>query len=549
MVARGRRPPQEPGPRVPATRIPFDTGSNGDTGLYDDSVGRLQAVSRSRWVGPLDLAGPAWNPLIPNIVIGTTGVFAQGSLRFIYSIVIAASLSASVLGHVNSLISLAMLASMLWPTAAGFAATKYLGVARGSGDVDRVTAVTSLLRRRVLWTAVPLAGAVAVLAVVVVDASAAQAAQTAGLVLAYSLYIFVRGVVYGVQQIPRATLWDVATAALALAGLAIVVVIDEPGVLLLPLTLSYALYAAVNWPRSPSRPVDDADRREIDRFVAYAVVGVLASAGLPQVAIVVAHSAIGSSHTGQLAAALSLATPSAMLANAATLVMSPALAHMLGRGDESSVRHHLDHATRGLVAVMVAVFGSLVLVSPLLVELFYPGSYEEAARLLPVVLIAVLIPTIASAAITYLLVIRVRGQQLFAAANLLGFLLGVAAMAVLLTLRPDARSVAWAYLLGSVVVGVVPLAAVWRSTVVHWTGLTLRLVAGGALLAACHAVIGSMDGSAGSQLGGVLVFLAGWAIICRRDLRSALAEVTGRGIVSSSPRPGLDAPSSEAPRT
>src|SRR5699024_8483551 len=156
-------------------------------------VGRPEAVSRSRWVGRLDLTGPSWNPRIPNILVSTTGVFAQGSVRFVYSVIVAAAMSAAVLGELNTLIALALLASMLWPTSAGFAATKYIALARGSGDPERATAVIVLLRRRVLVTAVGLGVAVGVLATMLVDATASQALLTVALVVAYSMYTFVRG--------------------------------------------------------------------------------------------------------------------------------------------------------------------------------------------------------------------------------------------------------------------------------------------------------------------------------------------------------------------
>ena len=507
-------------------------------------------MSPSRWVGRLDLTTPSWKPRVPNIVIGTTGVFAQGSVRFVYSVIVAATMSATVLGELNTLISLAMVASMLWPTAASFAATKYIALARGGGANERAAAVAGLLRRRVLMSSLALAVPVGVLAIVLVDASWIQAVQAIALLVTYSLYTFVRGVVYGVQQIPRAAAWDVVSAGVALAGLVLVALADEPSIVLLPMIVGYACYAALNWPKASHGVLQDSDRREIDQFVVYGVVGVLASAGLSQVAMVIAKVATGSAHAGQFAAALSLATPTAMLASAATLVMSPAMAQMLGRGDVALARHHTDRATRALVATMVGLFGSLILLSRLLVDVFYPAGYGEAADLLPLLLAAVFAPTVATAATTFLLVAHPKGQRIFAGANLSGFVLGVGTMTVLLVARDDTRSVALGYLLGSGLVGLVPLGVVWRSARRGWAaGPILKAVAGGALVGTAWLAETHLGPSMATQILMTALFLALWAVVCFRDLRTAVHMIIGRGTVSATPPSGLDVPSTGVPRT
>lgn len=505
--------------------------------------------SRSRLVGRLDLTTPASNPRVPNIVLSTTGVFAQGIVRFVYSIIVAATMSAAVLGELNALISLAMLASMLWPTAAAFAATKYVALARGGDDHERAVAVAALLRRRVVTSSLTLAVPVGALAIVVVDdASWFQAAQTVALLVAYSLYTFVRGVIYGVQQVARATLWDVVTALVALIGLSLVTVADEPSVVLLPLVGCYACYAVVNWPKAGRSALDDSHRRELDRFVAYGVVGVLASAGLPQVAMVVAKVATDAEQAGQLAAALSLATPTAMLASAVTLVMSPAIAQMVGREKVSLAQHHTHRATQALIAVMIGLFGSLILLSRLLVDVFYPVGYDEAATLLPLLLVAVLVPTIATAATTFLLVARANGQRIFAAVNVSGFVLGIGAMTVLLARDHDTRSVALGYLFGSGVVGLVPLGIVWRSERRVWGGPSLKIVVGGALIGAGLLAEAHLGSSTSTQILVTLLFLALWAVACLPEIRTAAPLLAGPRSLNASPQSGLDAPSTADPR-
>jgi len=462
----------------------------------------------------------------------------------------AAAMSAAVLGELNTLIALALLASMLWPTSAGFAATKYIALARGSGDPERATAVIVLLRRRVLVTAVGLGVAVGVLATMLVDATASQALLTVALVVAYSMYTFVRGVVYGLQQIPRATLWDVVSALVALGGLAVVVAADWQSFLLVPLIVGYAGYALINWPRTEHTDLPAAPRREIDRFVAYGVVGVLASAGLPLAAMVIAKVTIGAVHAGQLAAALSLATPCAMLASAAILVMSPALAQMVGREDHELARHHTDLATRGLVGVMVGVFGSLILLSPALVAVFFPGGdFEEAVDLLPILLVGVLVTTVAAAATTHLLVARPHGQRLFASFNVLGFLLGMAAMSALLVLHEDTHSIALGYVVGAIVVGFAPVLVVWRADRHHWAVTTMRAAIGGVFIWLGYLIEQRQGASFLTQLVVVLAFVALWVLVSHGELRAAFQELKGGTSINASRAPGRDETSSEARRT
>jgi O-antigen/teichoic acid export membrane protein len=197
-----------------------------------------------------------------------------------------------------------------------------------------------------------------------------------------------------------------------------------------------------------------------------------------------------------------------------------------------------------LIATMIGLFGILILVSPALIDLFFPGQYAEAQRLLPVLLVAVLLPTIAVAATTYLLVAHEHGQKLFAGFNVAGFVLGLGTMSALVSAHRDVQSVAWGYVLGSSLVGVAPLAVVWRSDRHRWTWPTLRALAGAMVILLGHELEVHRTDSLAAQVLIAAAFALVWGSVSRHDLRTALAQITGRDInVSATPPSELDAPS------
>ncbi len=178
--------------------------------------------------------------------------------------------------------------------------------------------------------------------------------MTAALALAYSGYAFTRGLQFGAGQVPRATFWDVATAALSLVVLVLVVTSHSVPVLLLPLVVGYAVVH-----RSPTGrggPSAGSATRCAARWTAsslLAVVGTLASAGFLQLSNVLARAANSPHDAGLYAAALSLATPASLLSRSFSLVLFPSMSEAHGRDDQASLRAQTDLGTRALVLVMV----------------------------------------------------------------------------------------------------------------------------------------------------------------------------------------------------
>ena len=155
--------------------------------------------------------------------------------------------------------------------------------------------------------------------------------------------------------------------------------------------------------------VDSALRRQIDHFVMFGAVSGLASGGLLQLSQIAAHNYAGPAQAGDFAAALTLATPASMLSVALSTVLVPPLVAAAGRGDRPAVHAQSDAIARRLTAIFVGLFGVLVIVSPLAIAVVWGAEYSAAAEILPVMLVAVMLTSIALGAATTLQSTRVRG--------------------------------------------------------------------------------------------------------------------------------------------
>jgi putative peptidoglycan lipid II flippase len=308
-------------------------------------------------------------------VLSTGGILVQGVVRFLYSVVIGNALGRAVLGVVNSSIALAMLASLLVPSATAMAATKYVARARGAGDLVEVERVARHLSRVTLVAVLALGVAGTLLSFPLFHVSVTEAVLTGALAMAYSLYVYVRGFLFGAGQVVRATVWDTLSAAAALVGLALVLLAHANAWLLLPLTVCYGAYAAASWPRGHGTLAPEV-RREMRGFLWLSLVNSVATGGFLQLTMVAAGY-WDRVDAGSFAAALSLATPASLASRSLTLVLFPSLAAAHGRGDTEGAQRQTDVATRGLVVLSLATFGPLMLVSPALIDLLYRrGPFE-----------------------------------------------------------------------------------------------------------------------------------------------------------------------------
>ncbi|TFD50798.1 hypothetical protein E3T55_08345 [Cryobacterium frigoriphilum] len=446
-----------------------------------------------------------------------TSVVAQGLTRLFYSILIARFLAPGSLSDTNTVISIAMFAALLWPSSVANASTMFVARARGAADPALEHATTRFLKRRALQSNAALgllAGAYSLL--FFAPGEALTAGFTFAIVVGFGLSSFVRGLLYATDRVPRAAFLDVAALLMALSGLAVVIRMRADDLLLLPLASGYALIIVIGWPRS-DRTNGQAPRREIDRFVFWGIAGMVATGGFLQLTMIIAHASGTPTSSDLYAAALTLATPAAMLTSVVSLVLFPSLARLVGSGDQSGAQRQTDLAMRGLAAVLVAAFGALTLLAPPLLSVIYGNQFSGASAILATLLIASLLGALSGPAADALGSRTAGGIRGLAILRVAGFGIGLVACLTLGSLL-GALGVALGYLVGMVVAGLGSIIYAWRRLDLRWGALSARFLAGMVLLAVLLGVRDLATGTA-AILGLTAVFLAGWALISLPDTR------------------------------
>ena len=460
----------------------------------------------------------------------TYATAVQGLARFLYSLLIGHLGSRELLGQTNTSLSLSVFTSQLWAAPASVAGMRFVALRAalsdpvGAATVARHIAVRTAVISLVLPTGVALAGSLWL------GFDAAQTLSTALLAFAYSMYSTTRGIQYGHLRYRRVAVWDTIAGATSLLAVVVVLALDLTPLALLPLTLGYGLFAVVSWPARGRGRVEPALRREIDRFVLFGAVSGTASGGLLQLSQIAAHSSAGPGPAGDYAAALTLATPASMLSIALSTVLIPPLVAAAGRGDRRGVHVQSDVIARRLTAIFVGLFGVLTIVSPLAIAVIWGEAYSGAAEVLPILLIAVMLASIALGGATTLQSTRARGPRAVAFVNLAGFAVSLLAWPFLAP-SLGTTGVALGYLLGSGTASLATLGTVWWIERHHWWGLAARLLGGTALVVALALLTRDIPGLAGvaAQLGAALVFALVWLALTRRDVQALWSTLRGRG--------------------
>ena len=452
----------------------------------------------------------------------------QGAVRLLYSILVGRFTSRELLGQTNTSLSTAVLASQLWAAPAGAAGTKYVALRRAMDDEEGAKAVARHLALRTAVISVVLPTAVSVIGSRWLGLDDRQVIMTCVLAWAYSVYNTLRGIKFGEQQYGRVAVLDSVAAATGILVLAIVLVLDLRALILLPLTLGYALFAALAWPRRTRARLDPALRREVDTFVLLGVVSGVASGGLIQTSQLAAHAFGGDSGAGEYAAALTLATPPSMLAIALSTVVIPPLVAAATKGDHEGVRRSSDRLARQLTALFVGLFGSLVIVAPTLMGV-YGSGFASSIGQLRVLLLALMLTSISVAANATLTSTSTSGPWLVAGLNLAGLLASLATWPWLADAH-GSLGVAYGVLIGSAIASAGSMAVVWHRERQQWWGLLGRIVVGVALALALAAATRGVPGVGGVALqgGATLIFLATWALLNRSAVTMLTRTLLGR---------------------
>lgn len=353
----------------------------------------------------------------------TASLVLQGAVRMVISIAVGRLAGPEALGQVTAALATASILSLLWPSATGAAASRFIAAGQGSTSPRESKAAAAWLARRTLQATLllaPLASAYWLLRGGSLGEALVLAALTAGL----GGYAFVRGVHTGSRQLLRLVVWDSLASFGGILGTLLMLQSGWEGpMVLLPLALAYLGLTAAGWPYGVTgRPDATGD---LDHFVMWSSLGTVASAGLIHFTMIVAEERLDPIEAGHFAASLNLVAPAALLANAFSMVLFPSLAAAFAAGDKGRALMLTRKATDGLIAVMVLIFGGLVLLAPWVVALLWSEAFRDTANVFAVLAIGPLLRAVSMPAVTSLSSRERAGVRASATSTLLG--VGVAA--------------------------------------------------------------------------------------------------------------------------
>lgn len=340
---------------------------------------------------------PANSVIANSAAWSTGGMVAQGLARLVYTVLIGRSFGTSSLGHATAILALSVFVALLWPTAVGNAASRYIALALARRqDMRR-------LMRTMVWSWI---GAALILGLVAIPIAWAWShdrvlAVTAGwLTAAYAAYAFSRTAALGAGRARRVGLMDMATGALAILLLLLAIAARENSLVLIPISVGYSVFAAVCWPRAPhgetALPHGDAIS-----FTIWNVIAGLATNGLLQLAMIATNVYADPIRVGIYAAAFTLATPASMVGQATSQIIVPAFAHHTSDGSLKDTSHR--RLFLGFTVLCVVVFGLVAAVAGFVIPLIYPAQGTAAVPVFRYLLAGVFVFTIALVPSAFLL--------------------------------------------------------------------------------------------------------------------------------------------------
>ena len=189
-----------------------------------------------------------------------------------------------------------------------------------------------------------------------------------------------------------------------------------------------------------------------------------------------------------------------------------------GRGDAEAFRNQADKTTRMLIVVMVAVFGTLILLSQILVLLVWGDQYARAADLLPVLLTAVLATTLAVPSVNSLTSRAQAGMVTATLIGLVGMTLGFGAWA-LLAPGWGVTGVAIGYLVGTLTIAGTAVTVSWRRERHRWKGPFFRLACVAATCAGLFVAERLCDLPPAYDFVFAALFMCAWVLLMHSDIR------------------------------
>lgn len=410
--------------------------------LYDDTVRRTSFADQA--------------------VYSVIGIGLTGVSRFAYTVVIGRILGADMLAAVSAALALTTIVSSIWPTGLGASGAHHVATKLSQGQS---------FQRLVRHLEMSFLASAAAIVLVTIGYSALSFHETAVffaavvvLAVSYSGYILARSLQLAVGQARRAAAWDAINAAISLLGLMIVLLLRQPQFVLWPMALGFVVFMVQALVDLRGRAqIGTAEVAVPGKAIAITTiwnsVSLLTSNGLIQFSMLIVFVAEPHASSGLFAAAMSLATPAAMLSQALSQVLIPRIsAWRVTEADHG--RRQYARIFWALGALFTVVFGAVIALAPLVVAVFYGKNFADAVGMLIILLAGMWAFSIGIVATACLLAHR--RERLVALVSASSFVIGF--VTILLSAGPfgwglaSAMGVALGYAVGGFVLSL----ASWR---------------------------------------------------------------------------------------
>ncbi len=333
---------------------------------------------RSVEIGPMRVSKGIASVAAQSLV----GVLVQGLARLLCTILIGRFFEPEVLGELSYALSIMVLLALTWPTPTGNTFAHYANFL--ATDREARLAVLALLNRTIVIASAVLAITTIALAAPVMK-NPTVLIFSAALTVAYGVYTYARAAQISLGRARHTVLWDGVASVLSLAFVVGVIIGHLDALILMPLTLGYALFAVFCWPRArtPYRPAPRV-RRDVVSYASWTALTGFASNASLQVPMLTAPLFSSQYDTGLFAAAFSIATPVSMIGQAVALATLPAFTHSLSSG--KSIRRSAKPFIVRFTVVIILLLGVVAFLTPTALTALYGVEYASAADSMRVML-------------------------------------------------------------------------------------------------------------------------------------------------------------------
>ena len=447
---------------------------------------------------------------------------APGLATLIMNIAIGRLGGSVMLGLTQNIVSTASLSSLIYPSSAGVAASRYLASEGSQATGDGASAVASYLARQTLFITMSLAIITAAVLALSEGYSHVTLFVSALMVIAVSGRAFTEGLHYGSGEGLRLANWSIFVAIGGTGGALCLLLLGVHNAwVLAPLALLNILFSVSSWPKRASKVRSKPLRREIHLFILLSVVGTFASSGFSQAAVLVGRFMNDLSYSGQYAAAFTLVTPIMLIASGLSSVLFPALAASHKSEEIKGIRQNLASLTSAIATVMICVFIPLSALSGLVVSSIWGPEFHLTPIILIILLPAVILSGIVVPSISAITSASNKGMAFSAASSLSGAVLGIITWILLGSSAPQV-AVPIGYSIGTITIALIPYFLAWRHFRMSWARdflliLSILFITTSLSLLSALEVIEMSISIVGSA-----ILLVAWIVLRWRDMREML---------------------------